>query len=414
MYRQAALDRLASPEQLDRLVTITDTRGWLALLVCGGLLAWLLVWSVVGALPTQVKGHGILMSGSGAVRDAPSTAAGTLVSLSVRVNDTVRKGQPIAVVDQREIARRADDAVQAVRDQEDALSRFDRDVQRELAAKSANLDRRRRALQLSIADGESRVAFLTGTLRQQENPAHKGFFSERALEDARAEISRARQDIADRQHEASRLDAELLELRNAFERDRSKLLLTVNEARRVAGQQALVLARDSVVTAPVDGRVIELKLAPGAVVQAGQAVLSIESTSGGLGALVYMPTEHGKKLAVGQEVRLEPANVKKDEHGTLRGRVRSISEYPVTLQGMTSVLPNPALAALFSKDGPPYAVQVELLPDAALASGYRWTSREGPPFPVGSGTTVNAEVTVEERRPISLLIPFLRKATGLY
>jgi len=38
LFRQAALERTSSPEQLDRLLTITDTRGWLALLASGMLL----------------------------------------------------------------------------------------------------------------------------------------------------------------------------------------------------------------------------------------------------------------------------------------------------------------------------------------------------------------------------------------
>jgi len=414
LFRQAALDRLASPEQLDRLVTITDARGWVALWVCGGLLACLVAWSVLGAIPTHVNGQGILMPRVGQVSDASSQAGGILVRLAVAVNDKVAKGQAVAVVDQRESARRADDALLAVRDQEAALARFDRDYQHELRLKAEAVDKRRRALQQSIAEGDERVVFLTRLLARQEDHRQKGFFSERALDDARAEISRVRQEVADRRHELARLETELTEVRNGYERERSKLQLAIQDARRAAGQQALVLARDSVVVAPVDGRVIELKLAPGAVVQPGQSILSIETGEGELGALVYMPTEHGKKLAVGQHVRLAPANIRKEEYGTLRGTVRAVSEFPVSQQGMVSVLPNAALVDMFSKAGPPYAVQVALMPDPAMKSGYRWTSADGPPSPVVSGTTVNAEITVEEQRPISLLIPFLRKTTGLY
>lgn len=414
IFRQAALDRLASPEQLDRMVTITDTRGWIALAVCGSLLASLVVWSVAGAIPDQVTGQGILMSRGGRISDASSQATGTLVRFTVAVNDNVSMGQVVAVVDQRESARRSADAGLAVSDQEAALLRFDRDYRREVSARANTLEMRRRTLLRSVTDGESRTEFLARLLARQEGPGQKGFFSERSLDDARAEISRVKQEVADRRNELARLDNELLEAGNQYERERSKHVLAINEARRVAGQYALVLARDSTVVANVDGRVIELKLAPGAIVQQGQAVLSIEKGGTELNALVYMPTEHGKKLAVGQEVRLAPANVKKEEYGTLRGTVRSISEFPMTLPGIVSVLPNPALAGMFAKDGPPYAVQVDLVPDASLRSGYQWTSAEGPPFPLASGTTVNAEVTVDEQRPISLLIPFLRKTSGLY
>ncbi len=414
IFRQAALDRLASPEQLDRLVTITDTRAWVALSVCAALLMAFMGWSVVGSIPTHVEGQGILMSSTGVVSDATSQVQGRLLRFSVGLNDQVNKDQPLAVVDQREFARRTDDARLAVLDQEQSLARFERDYQREIRNKTELAEKRRKTLRQTIDDGENRLAFLERLLAGQEGPGSKGFFSERALDNSRAEISSVKQDVADRRNELARLDTELEEAKNLYERERSKLHLSVNEARRVAAQLALTLARDSVITAPVSGRVIELKLAAGAVVQPGQSVLSIEGGAGSLSALIYMPTEHGKKLLPGQDVRLTPANVKKEEHGSLRGRVRSVSEFPVTQQGIMSVLPNPALASLFSKDGPPYAVQVDLMPDAALKSGYRWTSVEGPPFPIGSGTTVAAEITIDEQRPLSLLIPFLRKTTGLY
>jgi len=113
-------------------------------------------------------------------------------------------------------------------------------------------------------------------------------------------------------------------------------------------------------------------------------------------------------------VRIEPATVKKEKYGTLIGVIRQISEFPVTSQGIVSVLQNQALAGTFAKDGSPYAVHVDLAKDAKTISGYRWTSNDGPPIKIASGTTLNAEITVMEQRPISLLIPFLRKATGIY
>jgi HlyD family secretion protein len=60
LFRQAAIDRLASPDQLDRLVTVSDRRGWLALGAFTLLSVTLLLWSVVGSLPLLQRGPGIL------------------------------------------------------------------------------------------------------------------------------------------------------------------------------------------------------------------------------------------------------------------------------------------------------------------------------------------------------------------
>ena len=38
-------------------------------------------------------------------------------------------------------------------------------------------------------------------------------------------------------------------------------------------------------------------------------------------------------------------------------------------------------------------------------SGYKWTSKNGPPFPIETGTVATLRVILEEERPISYLIP---------
>ncbi len=414
IFRQAALDRMSSPEQIDRLVTITDARGWIALAVCGGLISWLLIWGVFGSIPTNVKGQGILVERGGLVSNASSQASGSLKHFLVKVGDVVKKGQPVAYVEQELGEQRKADAGGAIQDQQNALSRLDNDYRNEISAKRRAIEGRTKALQPLIEADEHRLAFLNGVLEKQEKYARKGIFSESSLDEIRAEIARIRTDLANHKEEQSQLGLQLIQIESRYREERSRQVLALNDARRNAGRQDLALNQDSVVTSPIDGRVIELKSAPGDFVQAGQPVLSVEGGRKGFEAVLFMPTADGKKLVVGQAARISPANVKKEEYGSLIGRVSSISDFPVTRQGMDALLSNPALTALFASQGPPYEVRIDLLPDPESGTGYRWTSRKGSPYPLSSGTTLEAEVTVTEQRPITLLIPFLRKTTGLY
>ena len=70
LFRKAALDRLSSPEDLDRLVSISSPRAWIALFGIGLLLAVAVAWSVFGTIPTRVKGQGILINSGGRLFDA--------------------------------------------------------------------------------------------------------------------------------------------------------------------------------------------------------------------------------------------------------------------------------------------------------------------------------------------------------
>ena len=52
--------------------------------------------------------------------------------------------------------------------------------------------------------------------------------------------------------------------------------------------------------------------------------------------------------------------------------------------------------------------------DPSTTSGYQWSSSKGPPLKVVSGTLAASEIVVGTQRPISIVIPFLRKQTGIY
>ncbi len=72
MFRQKALEKLRSPDQLDELLTVTSTREWLLLLALLVLLVVAAVWALFGTLQTRVVGNGVLIAESNA--SAPLSA----------------------------------------------------------------------------------------------------------------------------------------------------------------------------------------------------------------------------------------------------------------------------------------------------------------------------------------------------
>lgn len=63
-------------------------------------------------------------------------------------------------------------------------------------------------------------------------------------------------------------------------------------------------------------------------------------------------------------------------------------------------------------DAPPIEVRAAIQP-AANQSGYQWSSAAGAPVTLSSGTLCRAEIVVERQRPISLVIPIVRKSLGV-
>lgn len=59
-------------------------------------------------------------------------------------------------------------------------------------------------------------------------------------------------------------------------------------------------------------------------------------------------------------------------------------------------------------------VGVELERNPDTPSGYQWTKGQGPTEAIPEGAIGESRVTIEQRTPISYLMPILRWLTGIY
>jgi hypothetical protein len=94
IFRKEALDRLASPEQLDQLMQLTSPRGWIALAGLGLLLLAALAWSLFGTIATTVEGQGFLLR-SGGLTSITAPHAGRVTEVLVHVGEDVKKDQQL-------------------------------------------------------------------------------------------------------------------------------------------------------------------------------------------------------------------------------------------------------------------------------------------------------------------------------
>jgi HlyD family secretion protein len=411
IFRAAALERAASPEQLDQLVRITRPIDWVAGIVILACLAAAITWSIVGRIPTRVPGEGILIGG-GRVVDAVSAAAGRLASIDISVGDHVSQGQPIARIAQTDIEQRHHSAAEVYREREREHAVLTAAVDRELAAKSKNFATLEAAFDQIVRATEQRIQYLTQEVKNLEGLLAKGYTTRRNVEDRRHELTDAQQRKSDGENEILKLKAQKLDLDTQRDRDRQDSQFRLNEARRQMDELAGQLGQNTQVLSPIEGRVIEVKVSAGSVLAVGTPVIAIETEGTTLEAIVYIPADRGKSVKPGMEVRLEPSTVKREEFGTLIGTIATLSEFPITPQGMAAVLHNETLVTRFSRDGAPYAAVVRLQRDEGTASGYRWAVGTGPPIRLTTGTLTRAEITTRRQRPLDLVVPIIKRLTG--
>jgi len=412
IFRKVALERLSSPEQLDQLVPLTSPIGWTAVIAIATLVAAAIGWSIFGVLPSSVNGAGILVSRGGHVFDAMAPFPGTLIDVA-NIGTVVKKGDRLASLDDTELRQNLRHAEEVVKEKRADVDSLTRNFADQIDLKHKNAMAQRDNLARIITAAEKRRAFYQDLLAKQDKIVQQGFLTQRFQEETRRSMDEADQNARSARSDLLRLDAEESDL--IGRRDLAILAAeqAVNDARRHVDELKIQLDQSTEIVSPMDGVITEIKATPGTVVAPGKPILSIETAGSGLELLLYVPPEFGKKVAPGMEVRIEPSTVKKEEYGTLIGKVVAVSDFPMTAEGMASVLQNPQLVSRFMEQGPPYAVLVELAPNAEAASGYRWSGGPGPSVKLSSGTTVRAAITTNRRAPISLLLPLLKGQAGL-
>jgi HlyD family secretion protein len=389
LFRKAALDKLASPERLDVTMAVTSPRGWIALWTIGGVLLCVIAWGIFGSIPTRVDGVGILLRG-GSLREIKAEGAGTLVSLTIKVGDILQADQSVGEIDQ-----------QAAADQVNQLKvKHERAVQ-ELETATLEDQATLAGYRADIARLLSETGRLEADLVQKRDLLAKGLIT-------RQRVDQQEQQLLSLRAQETQLNATI---RNVQQNTR---------ARAAAAEQArLEYERASKTAASVTGlrstgagRVVELKKRVGDRVTEGEAVAVVEPPSAMLEPLVYVNAALGKKIRPGMEAQISPSSVKIEEYGFLRGTIKTVGDYPVTPQAVSSALANDAFARQLLGESAKIEVWAQLAVDTATPSGYGWSSSSGPPFKIDSGTPITVSVVVDRRAPISYIIPMIRGAVG--
>ncbi|HEX2916142.1 MAG TPA: NHLP bacteriocin system secretion protein [Chloroflexia bacterium] len=97
VYRQSAIDRLATPEELDNLIQVTSRKSWIALIGLAMVVIVAIIWGFLGAIPSVMQARGVLIKPDG-ILDIKSAEAGSLLNLSVVPGQSVKQGQVIGQV----------------------------------------------------------------------------------------------------------------------------------------------------------------------------------------------------------------------------------------------------------------------------------------------------------------------------
>jgi len=413
IFRGRAVLQAAAPDRYDEPLRVMRPWTWVAGGAITALAVGLLIWSVLVDVPMKVTGRGILLPPGGIV-DIAADTDGRIDTLMVRAGDRIAMSQTVATVDQAEVRLQlalAEGQAEDARRQYEALAAFHR---REEAAADAFRSARDGALAQTLVMLQDRLSMmqqreeLLRVLTQQNLVNRDRFLF------SRVEVFQVQEQIAASSNERRQLVVDQALKRTQRERETLEAGRRADETQRQMLALRDRLSRLGVVNAPFGGRVVEVKVNTGQVIQRGAALLTIErdpeGASGGPVAVIYVTAQDGKRLASGMMVEVSPASTRREEHGVVIGRIERVADAPSSSAGLLRTLQNDQLVRRFTADGAPlFEVQVTLEPDSITRSGLRWSTGRGPDFMIESGTLAEAEVTLRSVRLLGLAFPALRR-----
>ncbi|OUT74501.1 MAG: NHLP bacteriocin system secretion protein [Synechococcus sp. TMED19] len=386
--------------------------------VSGVLALWALFWPV----PTEVKGHGVLIYPDNAgVLNA--RVDGQVLKIKTQVGDSVRQGQVLMTlylpVLERQLQQQRGNLAQleSINDdlnQRDAMRLGTEKTALEVTlAKLEDDVRRYSALQNTFSAKLSNLEWLSQ--RQVVAPLSRAVvsvqqgFTDTSVNLDDVKINR-KQILTD--YQQVKLTIETEALKRQFRIDDLRRQIAVTEAQ---------IEFDGTVVAGRDGHVLDLQVIPGQTVKLQDRLGTIgnlaktTTKAPDLKAVAYYSPADARRLPLGLPVEVVPQWKQRGRFGGIVGKVSSVLTLPSTEEDVATTTGNPELAKALTKDGPVMRAEIELERDVSSLDGYRWTLSWGSGvFPIREGLTATSHAYVEWRSPLSYVIPGLRSLTGGY
>ena len=413
-FRESALEKIASPEQLDEMMQITDPKEWIALVAFLLLTITLMLWSIFGIMRDTVDGMGILVQ-EGGVQDVIAISTGQIDKILFNENDIINKGDLFCLISQPGINKTILDNQQLINELERKHEEFLSYGIKDLILAKKVLDEREIILNEGITRVNEKILFFQEQVSSGDDLLQKGLITKASQLQSKQNLSYAKEELKNNINQLKQIDKSRIDLEFQQKQKIDQLVQELNGLKRHQTSLEQSLERTSKVVSPYTGRLLDIPIDIGNVVQPGTVIakLDIEGEKGVLKGIFYVSANDGKKIKNGMEVRIMPGPVKPEEYGVMYGVVRSIAGFPSTTQAMLQSLKNDQLVMMLSKLGAPFEFIAEPIKNNNTISGYKWSSKNGPPFTIGSNTPASIQITVKKQRPIILLIPFLKKFFGL-
>jgi hypothetical protein len=254
---------------------------------------------------------------------------------------------------------------------------------------------------------------LADRLKSEQELQAKGLTTQSTVITARDSLFSVQHQISDNQVRLTEIISEKVKIARETQEKRNTRKKEIDDTLRQLHEYETQRDWSTKVLSPYRGRVLEKLVERGNLVSSKDRIVTIETNEGAMQAVLFIPAGDGKKVSVGMQVQISPSTVKPEEFGFMLGQVKSVSLFPSTPEGMQRVLRNDQLVKELAQRGSPIEVVTDLLLDPTTRSGFKWSSPQGPPLGIFSGTLCTGSIVVDRKRPVEYVIPKIKETFGI-
>ncbi|WP_162902391.1 NHLP bacteriocin system secretion protein [Facilibium subflavum] len=391
-------------------------RHWIVLSIIFFIILGTLLWSIFGKIGVQATGQGIILPDNKGIYAISSQGAGIIQEVKIRTGEDVKKGEVIAVVDQTKLAVQLKQQRQYIAILEKNYQSIQALTHKHLGLIN-NLYLEKNVLLNDYKKSYSQYLDYLDQLTQGEKAlAKKGYISEVQYQQLKQNTAKLSLQLKQYLSTKTQNDIERNTAYLQIEQTLTSLQEQIDEEKAQLAIQESNFQQYKYITSSKDGTVLSVDIAPGQYIATGSIAATIATGKFSADHFVafFDPLTYSRLVKSGMSAYVVPSFLSEYQYGSIKGKIIEIDRFPQSTNAINAIVNNSALTQFVSNNNQPMLMaQVKLSMNKATPSGYAWTSHQGPPYAIPVGTICDIKIIVEYRRPISFVLPFIRKAIGV-
>jgi HlyD family secretion protein len=410
IFRKEALEAMSTKQKLEESVVVINPKSWIALFTSVVLVILGFLWAIFGRIPERVEGMGMLLKASGNFILYTEYEA-EVEKVFVQEGDLVQEDQVLVKMTNKKI-------VLDIQSLEEKKARIEDFAAAFKALETEKIDVKRIALEESIDKGKQETVRLEKELQAMQRDY---YWKEKLYEEGLISLPTLNSVVQNINEKMSQIDnAKISILQNQASLKDLPQLLQFQEFETQKKEVEAAIAQKKldldylIVKSPYKGKILSVSVKEGQEVKLGQNIIWGEQHIPNENDMLFygfFTSPKNQRLKEGMLGEVTLRDVDDKLYGQLMVSAKEVWPFPLAADALYKIIGNDQIVSLLTDGGRESPIQATFQPfiDKTTVSGFKWTSKKGPPFEISSGVLGDIRVTISSQRPISYLFPFLRE-----